>query len=213
MNNDFDEEIFAMAGSVSTAVHNRYKKFVDKADLRQECLAWGYRREDVIRERVFDPALNAEEREIARKRIAWQMLRVAQKYARKEKAAQSGYDVTDEAYYERVIIGQLLPFVITSIIEGTTLELTQDMIVDGMPKGTAMPSEGGKLLVSLLDIKKAYLLLDAEDKNVLMHRYYNHLTLEQLGQVLECSKSTADRRTDAALRELQDRIGGESPYA
>lgn len=213
MNNDFDQEVFAMAGSVATAVHNRYKKFVDKADLRQECLAWGYKREAVIRERIFNPELNAEERERERSKIAWQMKRVAEKYARKEKAATSGYDVTDEAYYERVIIGQLLPFVITSILEGTPLELTQDMIVDGMPKGSSMPSEGGKLLVSLLDIKKAYLAINAEDKNILLHRYYNHLTLEQLGQLLECSKSTADRRVDAALRELQDNIGGDNPYA
>ena len=200
-----------MANSVATAVHNRYKKFVDKADLRQESLAWGYRREEVIRERM-DPTLPAEEYEIARKRIAWQMMRVAQKYARKEKAAQSGYDITDESYYERVTIAHLLPFVLTSIIEGTALELTQDMVQDGMPKGTSMPSEGGKLLVSLLDIKKAYMLLDAEDKSILQYRYYQHLTLEQLGGVLECSKSTADRKADAALRNLQNALGGESPY-
>ena len=208
---DFDEEILAMANSVATAVHNRYKKFVDKADLRQEALAWGYRREEVIRERM-DPTLSAEDYEIARKRIAWQMLRVAQKYARKEKAAQSGYDVTDEAYYERVTIAHLLPFVLTSLIEGTALELTQDMVQDGMPKGTSMPSEGGKLLVSLLDIKKAFKLLEGEDKAILSYRYYHHLTLEQLGEILECSKSTADRRSDAALRALQDNLGGESPY-
>lgn len=208
---NFDEEIMSMAGSVATAVHNRYKRYVDKADLRQECLAWGYRRESVIRERM-DESLPAEEFEQARKRIAWQMLRVAQKYARKEKASMAGYDVTDEAHYERATIAHLLPFVLASIIEGTALELTQDMVQDGMPKGTSMPSEGGNLLVSLLDIKKAYLLLGPDDRNILQHRYYNHLTLEQLGAVLECSKSTADRRVDAALRELQDNIGGESPW-
>jgi len=209
---NFEDELCTMSASVATAVHNRFKKYVDKADIRQECLAWGYRREQYIKDKL-DETLPAEEYEIARKRIAWQMMRVAQKYARKEKAAMSGYDITDEAYYERTILGQLLPFVITSVLEGTTLELTQDMIVDGMPKGTSMPSEGGKLLVSLLDIKKSYFLLDAEDKNILQLRYYQHLTLEQLGGVLECSKSTADRRVDAALRALQDGLGGESPYA
>jgi len=208
---NFDEEIMAMASSVATAVHNRYKKFVDKADLRQEALAWGYRRREVIEERMNDE-LTPEEYEVARKRIAWQMLRIAQKYARKEKASVAGYDVTDEAYYERVTIAHLLPFVLASLIEGTPLELTQDMVQDGMPKGTSMPSEGGKLLVSLLDIKKAYTLLDDDDKNILQLRYYQHLTLEQLGIALECSKSTADRKADAALRALQDNIGGESPW-
>jgi hypothetical protein len=49
------------------------------------------------------------------------MRRVAERYARKEKAIKSGYQIADEAYYESTTIAQLLPFVIASVIDGTVL--------------------------------------------------------------------------------------------
>jgi hypothetical protein len=33
-----------------------------------------------------------------------------------------------------------------------------------------------------------------------------------LGQYLECSTSTAERRANSALRKLQDNLGGQSPW-
>ncbi len=71
------------------------------------------------------------------------MRRVAERYARKEKAAKAGYHITDEAYYESATVAQLLPFVIASIIDGTVLEQAQEMIRDGQPKGSSSPAEGG----------------------------------------------------------------------
>jgi DNA-directed RNA polymerase specialized sigma24 family protein len=153
-----------------------------------------------------------ERRKHNEQRIAWQMRRVAERYARKEKAAKSGYQTNDEAYYEAATLGQLLPFVIASVIDGTVLEQAQEMIRDGQPKGSSSPAEGGNLLANLIDIKKGFLKLDQEDQTLLRMRHHESFTLQQIAQVLECAISTADRRCAQALRRLQDNLGGVSPW-
>ena len=140
------------------------------------------------------------------------MKRAVERYARKEKANKSGYQINDEVYYQTFTLGQLLPFVIASVIDGTVLEQVQEMINDGQPRGSSSPAEGGNLLISLIDIKKCFLKLDQQDQAVLRMRHYENATLQQIAQYLECAVSTADRRCTNSLRRLQEELGGETPW-
>ena len=202
--------VYELAPSVAYAVHRRYKHWVEREDVTQECIAWGVTRNAYITEQmsVEDP----KQLEHNQSRIAWQMKRAVERYARKEKANKSGYQINDEVYYQTFTLGQLLPFVISSIIDGTVLEQMQEMINDGQPRGSSSPSEGGNLLASLIDIKKCYLKLDQKDQIVLRMRHYENATLQQIAQYLECATSTADRRCSNSLRRLQDELGGETPW-
>jgi RNA polymerase sigma factor (sigma-70 family) len=202
--------VYELAPSVAYAIHRRYKHWVEREDITQECIAWAVTRNAYITEQmsVEDP----KQLEHNQSRIAWQMKRAVERYARKEKANKSGYQVNDEVYYQTFTLGQLLPFVITSIIDGTVLEQMQEMINDGQPRGSSSPSEGGNLLASLIDIKKCYLKLDQKDQELLRMRHYDNATLQQIAAFLECAVSTADRRCSNALRRLQDELGGETPW-
>jgi len=202
--------IYELAPSVAYAVHRRYKHWVEREDITQECIAWGVTRNAYITEQmsVEDP----KQLEHNQSRIAWQMKRAVERYARKEKANKSGYQLSDEAYYDTLMLGQLLPFVISSIVSGTVLEQAQEMIKDGLPRGSSSPAEGGNLLASLIDIKKAYLELDEKDQVELRMRHYENATLQQIAQYLECATSTADRRCTNSLRRLQEKLGGETPF-
>jgi hypothetical protein len=117
----------------------------------------------------FDEMLNepnALQRVINEKKIAWQMKRAAERYARKEKASKSGYQTNDESFYHTTTISQLLPHIITSIVDNTVLEQAQNLINDGTPRKPSVPAEGGNLLAILIDIKKAYLKLDSNDQSM-----------------------------------------------
>ena len=202
--------IFEIAPSVAYAVHRQFKQWVERDDVKQECLQWAMARAGWI-----NSQLNVEdnnERKHNEQKIAWQMSRSAERYCRKEKATKSGYQLADEAFYQTAMLGQLLPFVIASVIDGTVLEQAQEMIRDGQPKGSSSPAEGGNLLAMLLDIKKCYIKLEDDDKHILMLRYHENLTLERIGEVLGCHRSSADRRCQHALRELNNLLGGTSPY-
>jgi DNA-directed RNA polymerase specialized sigma24 family protein len=202
--------IYDLVPSVANTIHRRYKAYVEKDDVKQELVAWAMTRaEDHIVD-LMEPI--EERRKHNEQRIAWQMRRVAERYARKEKAAKSGYQTNDEVYYQTATLGQLLPFVIASVIDGTVLEQAQEMIKDGQPKGSSSPAEGGNLLANLIDIKNGFLKLDQEDQTLLRLRHHESFTLQQIAQFLECAVSTADRRCDKSLRRLQDNLGGISPW-
>ena len=202
--------IYDLVPSVANTIYRRYKNHLEKDDIKQELMAWAMTRVEDHTVDLMEPI--EERRRHNEQRIAWQMKRAGERYARKEKAAKSGYQTNDEVYYESATLGQLLPFVIASIIEGTVLEQAQEMISDGQPKGSSSPAEGGNLLANLIDIKNGYLKLKQEDQTILRMRHHESFTLQQVAQVLECAISTADRRCGNALRKLLNCMGGESPY-
>jgi len=202
--------IYDIVPSVASTVFRRYKKFVEYSDIKQEMLMWAITRAATHTEQLSEPDL--DQRRHNERLIAWQMLRVGERYTRKQKAIKSGYQTVDEAYYEKATLGQLLPFVIASVIDGTVLEQAQEMIRDGQPKGSSSPAEGGNLLATLIDIKRGYLFLEQEDRTILMYRYHESLTLQQIASILECAVSTADRRCANSLRKLQEILGGENPF-
>ena len=207
---ELNPAIYDIVPSIARVVHNQYNKYVDRDDLKQECIQWALTRIAYINEQL--EVEDTTERRHNEQKIAWQMKRAAERYARKEKAIKSGYQLADEAYYQTGVLGQLLPFVIASVLDGTVLEQAQEMIRDGQPKGSSSPAEGGNLLAMLIDIKKCYEELEQEDKHILMLRYHENLKLEEIGVILEVHHSTADRRCDRALRNLNEKLGGPSPY-
>jgi hypothetical protein len=163
--------LYELVPSVAYVISRKFKGWVDPQDIKQECFLWAIGRGQQFTDLLNEPEPN--KREQNEKRIAYQMQRMAERFARKEKARKAGYRTTDEAFYDTATIAQLIPFVITSIVEGTVLEQAQD---------------------------------------ILQMRYHDNYTLQQIAQYLECATSTADRRSTSALRRLQDRLGGKSPW-
>ena len=207
---DLHPVVYDLAPSVARSIVNRYGKWVDKDDIRQECILWAMSRTQWVNEQLNEP--DTEKRKHNEQKLAWQMMRYAERLARREKAVRSGYQPGDEAFYQSATLAKLLPFVIASVLDGTVLEPAQEMILDGQPKGSSSPAEGGALLATLMDIKQQFIKLDVEDRQILTLRYHEQMTLAQIGLVLECHATTADRRCDHALRNLLDLLGGRSPY-
>ena len=210
MTNYLHPSLDEIVTSVVTITHRRYRQYVEKGDLLQEAWAFVLSRAESFNESLSDD--NEVQRKWNEKRIGWQIKRNLERYSRKEKAAKSGYQIADEAYYDTVTIAQLLPFVIKSFVNDTALEQSQILINDGTPRKPSAPAEGGNLLAMLVDIKKAYEKLDKDDQELLRLRYHDNLTLQHIAEYFECHPSTADRRSNQALRRLQNNIGGESPF-
>lgn len=207
---DLHPIIYDLVPPMAYSIFNRFKVWVEKEDIQQELYQWASTRTDYINEQFNET--DPDKLKHNEQRVAWQMRRAAERYARKEKATKSGYQITDEAYYENATLAQLLPFVIASVIDGSVLEQAQEMLKDGQPRGSSSPAEGGNLLATLLDIKKGFNKIDIKDQTILRLRYHENFTLAQIAHTLECATSTADRRCTQALRRLQNELGGESPF-
>ena len=202
--------VYELATSVASNIYRRYNQYVERDDIKQECLTWALTRSQYLIEQLSEP--DTDKRKHNEQKIAWQMRRIAERYVRKEKAVKSGYFINDEAYYESATVAQLLPFVIASVKNNTVIEVAQHMVQDGQPKGKSSPAEGGNLLAMLIDIKKAYLFLEVGEQVLLRLRHFDSFTLKQIAGQLECAVSTADRRCSNALRKLIDNLGGTSPF-
>jgi RNA polymerase sigma factor (sigma-70 family) len=210
MTNQLHPILDDLVPSVVTTIHRRFRAYTERGDLLQEAWAFVLTRAENFNELLSDE--NEVQRKWNEKRVAWQIRRCLERYARKEKASKSGYHLNDEAYYDTVTISQLLPFVIKSVISDTALEQSQILVNDGTPRKPSAPAEGGNLLAMLVDIKKAYEKLEKQDQEILRLRYHDNLTLQLISEYLECAISTADRRCTQALRKLQNNIGGDSPW-
>ena len=210
MTNQLHPALDDLVPSVVTTIHRRFRAYTERGDLLQEAWAFVLSRAENFNELLSDE--NEVQRKWNEKRVAWQIRRCLERYARKEKASKSGYHLNDEAYYDTVTISQLLPFVIKSVISDTALEQSQILVNDGTPRKPSAPAEGGNLLAMLVDIKKAYEKLEKQDQEILRLRYHDNLTLQLISEYLECAISTADRRCTQALRKLQNNIGGDSPW-
>lgn len=202
--------LYELVPSVAYVISKRFKGWVDPQDIKQECYLWAISRGEQFAKLLEEPEPN--KREQNERRIAYQMQRMAERFARKEKARKAGYKTSDEIFYDTTTIAKLIPYIIASVVEGTVLEQAQEMINDGTPRKQSTPAEGGNLLAILIDIKRAYLKLEQEDKTILQMRYHDNFTLQQIAQYLECATSTADRRSISALRRLQDKLGGQTPW-
>jgi RNA polymerase sigma factor (sigma-70 family) len=210
MTNQLHPALDDLVPSVVTTIHRRFRTYTERSDLLQEAWAFVLSRADHFNTVLSDE--NEVQRKWNEKKVAWQIRRCLERYARKEKASKSGYHLNDEAYYDTVTIAQLLPFVIKSVISDTALEQSQILVNDGTPRKPSAPAEGGNLLAMLVDIKKAYEKLEKQEQEILRLRYHDNLTLQLISEYLECAISTADRRCNQALRKLQNEIGGDSPW-
>ena len=210
MTNQLHPSLDDLVPSVVVSIHRRFRAHTEKADLLQEAWAFVLSRADHFNQMLSDES--EVQRKWNEKKVVWQIRRHLERYARREKAARSGYHLNDEAYYDTVTISQLLPFVIKSAINNTSLEQSQILVNDGTPRKPSAPAEGGNLLATLIDIKRSYESLDEDDKNILRLRYHENYTLQQLSEATECAVSTADRRCTNALRKILNFMGGESPY-
>ena len=204
MTNQLHPALDDLVPSVVTTIHRRFRAYTERGDLLQEAWAFVLTRADHFNEILSDE--NEVQRKWNEKKVAWQIRRNLERYARKEKATKSGYQINDEAYYDTVTISQLLPFVIKSVISDTALEQSQVLINDGTPRKPSAPAEGGNLLAMLVDIKKAYEKLEKYDQEILRLRYHDNLTLQLIAEYLECAISTVDRKCTQALRKLQNHI-------
>ncbi len=211
MTKELHPTIIDLVPVVAGSITRKFNGWVEKDDIKQELYLWALNRQDQYFDQLNEE--NKARREHNEARIAFQMRRAAERYARREKARKAGYQTTDEAFYDTATIAQLMPHILASVIEGTVLEQAQELINDGQPRKQSTPAEGGNLLAILIDIKRAYLKLQADDKVLLRMRYYDNATLQEIAQFLECAVSTADRRCTSALRRLQDLLGGDTPWA
>jgi hypothetical protein len=153
--------------------------------------------------------------------------RAGGRYCRREIAAQTGYRPEDEAFYSVKQLGDL--------VEHYYREGVTDMPLIGRAESVTKAATGvvhsESYLASLLDVERGLKMLPRKYRTILKFRYVdmaehevkqiaamagNLATAkgkrERIERILGTTESMIRGRVRQALRKLQDKLGGPSPY-
>lgn len=198
------ETLSALALTVARGVRRQYHTS-DTDDLTQVALMWCVQHPRKLAEYLGD------ERDGARL-LSTSMRNACRDYARKQKAAEIGYEPDDEAFYsKRMLKGDgTNPGLLHYVWDRENWE-KPPFKGDGRSKGD--PAEGGSWLTIMTDVDKALQALGPGELSLLQAHYDLGATYDELGAVMfnGAGKATVAGYVDKAVAKVQNHLGGSRP--
>lgn len=180
---------------------SRKFRMVDVGDVRQELWLWFLEHPNKV---VTWEALDNKQ---SIKLIARSLRNAAKDFCQKEKAKASGYHVTDNYYYNRPTVEELLPAILRGDMQAPALKNF------GFSNNKKVASEGGNWFAVMADIERCLDRLTVEQRNLIYLRYGDGCNSdEELGKELGVSKDAARMRVNRAMNNLMNFLGGKQPY-
>lgn len=169
-------------GRVVADVHRRWAQWVDKDDLTQEAMVWWYG----PGQNYLPAYLTEDEHHVRLRRSIW---RWCARYAEVEKAHRRGYEPIDQYNYPPGVIVSMLPYALDDLFTPGSGEVER---IGSAPKGNL--AEGGDLLASWADVRRAVEALDDEDQQYLRLADDLHYDWERIASFTGALPKSAQRR-------------------
>lgn len=186
--------------AVSAEYHRKYD-MVELDDIKQSLYQWFVEHPNKLNEWEAIGEKDA-------KNLIYRSLRnQALDYCQHWKAKSVGYETSDLFFYEADMVEALLPAVIRN-----EMNITQKLNL-GRPGRPTAPSEGGNLMVMLIEIDSAYWQLSKDDRLILYYRYAESMEFDEIAKTLEIGSADAARmRHKRAIKRIINKTGGFKPY-
>jgi len=190
---------------VAISLARKYSGYVEADDIRSDLIEWGYRNY-----RRVDEWLSAEDEKVLKTNI-WilgkRMNKQSERFCRKMKAQVSGYHHTDEWFFNRGLVRELLPLV----YDGSWRETLRGE-PEGGRKPPREPSTGGNLPAMAIDIEKVLPKLSVEQRSALEFLYLDKMSEELAAMELEITVHALKARVDRAVERIVELTGGDTPW-
>lgn len=198
---DFYEHAYPVAVSLSY----KYRGYAEVSDIRSDLIEWAYKNNESI-----EQWLGAEDKRELKTNI-WimnkRLYKQGERFCRRMKAQSLGYHHTDEWFFNKGIIREFLPMVLSGDWRETLL---------GQPEGGRSaprePSTGNNLSAMAIDIDRAIPKLSLSQQEVLKLLYVEELPVELVALEVGISEKAVRARVDRAISRIIDLTGGESPW-
>lgn len=200
-----DELTAAVAGEAHNLAR-RYYQWVEFDDVRQQMMYTVAKQYE-----KFAELLDYEEGDKDAEKVAWAQIRKilwrhGDRYCRKEKAAKCGYRTSDEAFYDKTLVRNL----ILMQYNGTS---PTNQFDDSKPlRGRTVPGSGYSLETQYADIDRALSKLPALDRAIVMAIFRDEVSETDAAKTFDMSRSKVQRTLSSACRKIIDFLGGPSPY-
>lgn len=209
---------FAFAATVATC--RRYGRFVEQDDCYQEMVVYYLRNKGECDELIAPPPDEGQEepsRQVvaaAHRRLARRLAKAGERYARKTRAQQLGYETGDEYFYTRNTVETLLPLALS---ETDAALMPQHETHPGRRIAT-QPDEGNNLPVLVADVSSAVSRLDEDQQNLLESVFLptRGRTVSEMREAVASREGVSRWAIDGRINRIIDRIvtqlGGPNPY-
>lgn len=198
-----EEIVKEYSSLVKTVAVNKHREFpmVATEDIEQELWIWFLKH----------PLKTKEWGEMESKKDATRLFvrslnNAASRYCQYEKARSVGYEMVDLTFYQRSVVEQLLP----SVLSGDWNQPVYfDMTSD---RHTQAPNEGGNLMAMQADISRAFEMLPESQQNVLYQWHLHNRNSKDLAKAMNANEKTARMRVTRAIDAIINKLGGRMPY-
>ena len=207
------DDVVVLAAVAAGQAYRYFRQYVELDDLRQVAAEWALKRQDKVREYLFEESddgwIRRSNKDYARQGetalITW-MRRHCVTHARSEKAKFLGFEVGDEYFYTEVMVEGLIK------VWGTGDHSLANQIFDqtdmGGKRHKRLANEGNELLAMVSDVGAAMRSLELRDYSVLMFRYCEGQTLQQIADFMDISPQRVEQLSQRGVRKLINYLGG-----
>lgn len=190
-------EAFRQVASSIQKVYRNYHLYTELDDLRSEVWTWWFGKgRKYVRRYIYAGEMG---------KLAKAVYSQAVNYAEKEKAARSGYRPEDNIVYSKQQIKDLIPLSIDIEAMAATTPVAQEG-----PKAHGNLAEGGNLLASVVDVRRAIEHLGVADQSFLKACDDYEYDWELLGQNYHIQADSADQKFDRIAARIAKFLSGET---
>jgi len=217
---DFPDDLWDFITPAVIACCRKYSDYVDADDVRSE-LVLHYLRDTEAVDRLLDPpdTIGVDEetgeawRDTARikaahRRLESRLARAAERYARKEKAAQAGYRTSDENFYQTASVEAVLPIALTHGRDPSLMPTLNDVKVTTK----RLLNESNNLPAMCADISGAVSRLPPDQRDAIWMHYGNSMPIAAIAECENVSRQAIEGRVKRGIAGIVRLLGGLSPY-
>jgi hypothetical protein len=139
--------------------------------------------------------------------------RHCEREARRAKADQLGTTISDEYFFDRGKVTDILPYIFN---EKDWESPPNESPLDGDEQQEIHyrhdPAEGGNWLASVLDVKVAFEQMDVMYRRMLRRYYHDGWSFEHIAHTEQRSAEWVRREIGRAVFQIVEGLGGESPW-
>lgn len=203
---EIPEFIHATVASVARQLRSRYRDYVEYEDVQQELYIWYLKGHHKVAK------WEAEHHPKSVQRLVAKSLRNAgEKYCRKEKAAQVGYETDDEFFYTIPMVADMLQLYFDESWREPRGMGMSDKTSSGKPA-----SEGWNLQAMVADVGQRYEQLGEADRELLAYVYDGTRPTREAISFLalewQVTPNAADHRIRRVLGRIRAALGGPRPH-
>lgn len=197
---DVEDIVSIVAGSL----HRTYRQHSELDDIKQTLNEWCWRKREKVAEYLVrdDP----KERKSGQAAMMRSLHREGARHCRREKAAKSGYEVSDEFFYSTALVEDVLKVIVNG---GPALQGKQQ---EHGGKNMGDPAEGGNMVAVVADINREIERLDDDTRNLMVSLLGLGVPAEKLAEQRGVTPQAVRQKVQRACVRVVRELGGETPW-